>query len=206
MGKWIDQVIASGINCGISFRNGETKLVFSTLAMRRDAQHRINDKLNVEALLMRRPAQVKSVQRRDHYRAHIPLNSPWPAVKVWRMGMKAELSDRPMDAQAIHTQIRDLSATGMGAIFSGEGNAPPKFTPSDRLRIELNNQGQILLLEGKIRYPLQPPTEPSVRVGIQFAGLDDTVENRKIKSDLIRLVGDLQREEIRRHRMGLSPD
>ncbi len=202
--KLVEELINTGQSCGISFRSGQTKVVFSTPALRREPAYRVNSELTVEAVLMKRPQQVKKVQRRENYRVHIPMDSGWLNVRIWRIGQKVDLRERPMDAQEIPTQVRDLSITGIGVIFSGADNQPPRIIAEERLRIELRREGQGLLLEGRICYPTEPPTQPTVRAGIQFVHLSDGIEGRQVQSQLARIVNDLQREEIRRYRLGLD--
>lgn len=197
----IDQLISTGQSCGVSFRGGPTKVVFSTAILKRETSFTINEQLAVEAVLLRQPAQIKAIQRRENYRVHIPMESRWLSVRLWRIGQKADLSVRPMDAQEITAQICDLSATGIGVILSGQGNQPPRIDAADRLRVELNREGQTLLLEGRLCYPSEPPAKPSFRAGIQFARLQDGLDGRQMQSQITRLVGDLQREEIRLFRL-----
>jgi c-di-GMP-binding flagellar brake protein YcgR len=200
----VDHLIASGEGCGVSFRSGQTKVVFSAAVLRREPAYKVNEELTVEAVLLKRPEQVKTVQRRGNYRVHIPLDTGWLKVRVWRIGNKIDLRQSPMAAQEILTQVRDLSSTGIGVIFSGEGNQPPRFSIADRLRIELTREGQVLLLEGQVCYPRETPTQPSVRAGIRFANLQEGIEGRQTQAHLTRIVGELQREEIRRYRLGLG--
>jgi c-di-GMP-binding flagellar brake protein YcgR len=200
----VDELIHSGESCGISFRSGQTKVVFSAPALRREPVYKVNDELTVEAVLLKRPQGIKTVQRRENYRVHVPLDAQWLSVRIWRIGNKVDLREQPMSAQEINTQIRDLSTTGLGVILSGEANQPPKFSTTDRIRIELMREGQIILMEGRICYPTEPPAQPSVRAGIQFAKLQDGIEGRQTQSQLTRIVGELQREEIRRYRLGMT--
>jgi c-di-GMP-binding flagellar brake protein YcgR len=200
----VDQLIASGENCGISFRSGQSKVVFSAPVLRREPAYKINGELTVEAALLKRPQQLKTVQRRENYRVHIPLDTGWLKVRVWRIGNQVGLREPPMAAQEILTQVRDLSITGIGVIFSGQGSQPPRFILTDRLRIELTREGQVLLMEGRICYPTDPPAQPSVRAGIQFVRMDEGIEGRQAQAQLTRIVGELQREEIRRYRLGLG--
>jgi c-di-GMP-binding flagellar brake protein YcgR len=200
----VDELIASGERCGISFRSGQTKVVFSAPALRREPAYKINEELAVEAVLLKRPQGLKTVQRRENYRVHVPLDAQWLSVRIWRIGNKVDLREQPMAVQEINTRIRDLSITGLGVILSGEANQPPKFSTADRIRIELTRETQVLLMEGCICYPTDPPTQSSVRAGIQFSRLQDGIEGRQIQSQLMRIVGELQREEIRRYRLGIT--
>jgi hypothetical protein len=74
----------------------------------------------------------------------------------------------------------------------------------DRLRIELSHGANKILLEGRMRHPVQPNKENSMRAGVQFKALEDNLGGRQVQAQLTRIVGELQREEVRRFRLGLS--
>lgn len=202
----IDTLIADRQPCGISFKSVQTKVVFAATALRREERFRINATTVVEAVLLQFPHEIKAVQRRCNYRVHIPLNADWVSVRIWRIGEKADLRDRPMAAQEIATKIRDLSTGGMGVTLTGTNGLPPKVTSLDRLRIEIARQDQRLLLEGRMKHPADAGTQTTVRAGLQFKSLQDDIQSRQMLAQLTKIVGELQREEIRRFRMGLDSE
>ena len=61
-----------------------------------------------------------------------------------------------------------------------------------------------MILEGRMRNPFAPPDGDTIITGIQFKKLENDLEGRKVMSQLTRLLGELQREEIRRMRLGLA--
>jgi c-di-GMP-binding flagellar brake protein YcgR len=199
----VEELIASQQSCGIAFKHGVNKVVFASPITARQSDYRINADTTVEAVLMRFPQQIKAVQRRNNYRAPIPAGSDI-TLKIWRMGPGVHLRDRPLAAQAIAVQLRDLSIGGMGVIFTGQDNQPPKVTNDDRLRIELTLNGEPLLLEGFMKHPQGKLTTPTVRAGLQFKDLGNDIEGRRILAALTRLVGELQRAEVRRYRLGVT--
>jgi len=200
----IQELIASQTPCGVSFKTGITKVIFTSPVSASDPEYRINAETCVPALLMGYPENVKTVQRRNTYRAPVTADAEI-TVRTWRMGAGVHISDRPMAVQMIATELRDLSIGGMGVTFTGIEKEPPKVTPDDRLRIELRFADQVLLLEGFMKHPTSRPTTLTVRAGIQFKELTNDLEGRRIMSVLARLVGELQRSEARRYRRGITP-
>jgi c-di-GMP-binding flagellar brake protein YcgR len=199
----IDELITSRQPCGISFKSGPTKVVFGSPVCARQTEYRVNAETIVEALLMLYPDTIKAVQRRNTYRVSVPADAE-VTVKVWRMPPRAFLHDRPMAAQAIATSVRDLSVGGMGVTFAGEGKEFPKVSVDDRLRIEIAHNGESFLVEGFMKHPVGKITTPTVRAGIQFKDLGTQIEGRQTISQLTRIVGELQRAEARRYRLGIT--
>jgi c-di-GMP-binding flagellar brake protein YcgR len=198
----IDSLIASQQPVGISFKNGSLKVVFATPLQQRQPGHRINDTTEVEALLLTFPATIKVEQRRSNYRVRIPADAEFSA-RVWRIPERAYLGDRPMSAQEVACDVRDLSLGGMGVTFRGKAGEPPKVSTEDRLRIELSHPGGKLLLEGRMCHPAGPATAAELRAGLQFKALENDLDGRQIIAQLTRIVGEFQRHEVRRMRLGL---
>jgi hypothetical protein len=59
-----------------------------------------------------------------------------------------------------------------------------------------------VLLEGRVRYASATPDQ-SLRVGVQFKGLQRDVEGRQNLSKLNHIVGQLHRIEVRSMRLAL---
>jgi hypothetical protein len=57
-----------------------------------------------------------------------------------------------------------------------------------------------------MKHPADAGNQPSIRAGIQFSELQGDIQGRQMLAQLTKIVGELQREEIRRFRMGLSSD
>jgi hypothetical protein len=77
-------------------------------------------------------------------------------------------------------------------------------TEADRLRIQLNYQDHDLLMEGRLREPQSTPQQDAIRSGIRFKLMQDDLEGRQTMATLTRIIGELQREELRRLRIGLA--
>ena len=199
----IDELIAQRKPAGISFKSSTTRVVFTTSISRRMTEYRINTETVVEAVALRFPTEIKAVQRRNNYRVHIPQDCDLK-VRIWRIGPRAYIKDRPMAAQELTSEIRDLSVGGMGVIFTGNDGCPPRITPEDRLRVQLEFRDISLVLEANMRYPVTPICTETIRAGIQFKALQNDLEGRQILARLTRIVGELQREEVRHYWLGMS--
>ena len=201
----IDELIATGRATGFSFKVGHTKVVFATQVLRRDPNYAINADLSVEAVLLRQPEELRTIQRRESYRAAVTADSD-VSLRLWRMNRNAFLKDRPPAAHEITARLRDISTGGIGVVVMAKDNDPPRVTPDDRLRVQLTLPGGAqLLLEGRLRYPVtfaNGVTE--VKAGIQFKQLNDSLEDRTTIAALSKLVGEMQRAEVRRFRLGIA--
>ncbi len=198
-----DELIQSSQAAGCSFKSGHNKVVFATPLLRREPAYAISADVMVEAVLLRRPKEIKAVQRRSSYRVGVP-NDAEMKVRLWRMGTNDLLTDRPTPSREINAKPLDLSVNGIGLLLEPSAGRPVKIEPLDRLRIEITVGEQVLLTEASLRFPPQIPDGQVVRAGFEFLALDGDIEGRRVTAMLTRLSGELQRQELRRFRMGLS--
>jgi c-di-GMP-binding flagellar brake protein YcgR len=145
------------------------------------------------------------VQRRSDYRVRATSDSGLVA-RVWRIGEQADLKDMPMSCMELPVELRDLSIGGMGMFVTKPEAGVPPLAHDARLRVELIHAGQSLILDGRLRHA---PTNgadagPKIRVGVQFKELENDLNGRQTLTTLTRIVGHLQREEVRRARLGLA--
>lgn len=198
----VDSLIECAKPVGISFKSGQNKAVFSGPLLRREATYRINSSIAVEAVLVRSPENVKVVQRRNTYRVRVPDDFELSA-RVWRIGKETDLRDTPVAAAEVDARLVDLSIGGMGVCLNGTEGGRPIISTEDRLRVELLIHQETLIIEGRIRYQSHPTTGVTCRAGIQFLALQDDIEGRRTTALLTRVLGELQRLELRRHRLGM---
>lgn len=201
----LDELIGSRRLAGVSFKAGNTKIVFASPILRRETNYQVNAHLTAEAVLIKQPTEINAIQRRANYRASVVADTNL-LVRVWRIGRSAYLKDRPNAAQEIPARLRDLSTGGMGVTLLAKDNQPPRVTPEDRLRVQLTlPDGEQLLIEGRLRYPVKLAGDAvEVRAGVQFKQLNDDLEERRIVAALTKVVGDMQRAEARRFRLGIA--
>jgi c-di-GMP-binding flagellar brake protein YcgR len=201
--KLADALIAAAKPAGFSFKNGANKVVFTAVLLKREPEHRVNEEVSVEAVLLQRPKEIKAVQRRAAYRVRVPQDYEM-TVRLWRIGREADLRDKPMSASEIPCKLIDLSVGGIGLLLENREGKSVAIHPADRLRLELTHLGESLVVEGRLRYPEQKPRNDACRAGIQFCALEDAMQGRRVLQALTRITGELQRLELRRFRLGVT--
>jgi len=199
----VNSLIASGEECLVTFKGGVNKSAFATRIVGLLPGWAVNDGTIADAMLLAYPAEVKTMQRRADYRATVPMEYGL-RVRVWRISNHVYLRDTPPFAQEVLCDLRDLSVGGMGVRFFAKDGKPPKISTEDRLRIQITLGNTPFLLEGTMRHPKGEQSPESLRVGVAFKKLEHDLEGRRILAQLTRIVGDLQREELRQHRMGMA--
>jgi len=199
----VNELIESQQLAGVSFKQGTTKVVFTTRIIAKLPQYQINQETTVEAMALKNPDGVKAIQRRANYRVRVAGELAMQ-LRVWRIGERSYLKDRPMAVQEIAVELCDLSIGGVGVLIKGKDGQPPRVSETDRLRIQLNYQDHNLLLEGRLREPRPTPQRDIIRSGIRFKPMEEDLQGRLTMTTLTRIVGELQREELRRARMGLA--
>ena len=206
----IEGLIATQQPAGVAFRSGETKVIFATPIQHFQpdfapavAVDLDGDGTVVPALLLRFPTEVRAVQRRKSFRVPIMQGSSDLQVKLWTMPEQASLRDKPAASREILCEPRDISVGGIGVTIRAMGGAAPALATGDRIRVQLTLRGTVALLEGRLRYPPRAARDTSFRAGVQFRALDDSREDRTSASQLNKIVNELQRDLIRRKKLGL---
>lgn len=197
----IDDLIAKQQNTGLSFKAGAQKVVFAARILKYDPQFRVNAETIVEALLIAHPKEVKAVQRRNNYRVRVPLDCGL-RIRLWRIGEQVDLRDRPMAAQELSLHVKDVSIGGMGVTFMPKDGQAARLTSEDRLRIEFEYKEVLLLMEGRMKHPSLIASTTPTPAGVQFKALENNLEGRQALAAITKIVGELQRDEVRRLRLG----
>lgn len=197
-GPLIDELIGTQGPVGISFKGSRRKVVFTARLLERREEFKLNDETIVPALLIKRPQELKVVQRRNSYRVQV-LSDSDIHVRIWRIGPSAPLSAVPMSVQEVKARMCDLSTGGLGLLI--DGDAASELMADERLRISIVYQNDSLLLEGHLSH--KGPAVGSRR-GVMFKNLEADLEGRQHLATLTRIVGELQREARRRARLGFS--
>jgi c-di-GMP-binding flagellar brake protein YcgR len=199
----IDELIASAQPCGLSFKTGDKKVSFASKLLKTEPAYKVNEGTSVAALLVARPAQVKAVQRRNNYRVGIQETAEL-RVKVWRIPEHARLKDKPNRMAELVVELRDISLGGMGVTVLPKDGEAPKVLPDERVRVLIRQgEGEELLVEGRMRSPHAGTKADTIATGIQFKKLQDGLEGRQILSELTKIIGTMNMEEVRRHRLGV---
>jgi c-di-GMP-binding flagellar brake protein YcgR len=199
----IDELVKSQQPVGISFKANHKTVAFAVPIVSRNAEYRVNAETVLEALQLKSPENIKAIQRRNNYRVAIAKGTEMVA-RVWRIPEHAYLKDKPLAAAELSVQLRDLSLGGMGVMLLPKNNEPPKVLAGERLRIHIVYNGEDMIIEGRMLH-FRPNEKPEpVRGGVQFKKLEHDIEGRQTLATLTRIVGELQREEVRRTRLGIS--
>jgi len=199
----IKELLRTRSPCIVSFRHGINKVIFAAPIRKVTGGWKLNDQITVDGLLLEFPTDVKVTQKRSDYRVEIPPDCEI-SVQVWRMGASEAIADTPRTGSEVTAEIYDLSTGGVGVKFSGNNGEKPKICTEDRLRVGLTFNGSMLLIEGRMRPPAVTPQGNTIVTGIRFKPMEDNLEGRKMRAQLLRIVGELQRQELRSTKLGLK--
>jgi hypothetical protein len=214
----IRQLVEQRYPVGVCFRSGQLKVMFATPLLHAQDDYGVSSiagaagatspdgRTAVSALLLRFPARddVRAVQRRRDFRVSIPPASDLQA-RVWLMPEDAQLRDKPSPRAELTCELRDISIGGLGVNLGVPDGRPMAVAAGDRLRIQLTLRDTSVVLEGRLRHPYKPVRLGSgtVRAGVQFKTLTDSRDDRQSLSHLNKIVTELQREAIRRRKLGV---
>ena len=201
----LKDLLAQQRSIDISFNTPTRVLSFASTGIRYEESLNINAETTVPALLVTHPTQIRNVQRRGAYRVRVPSSGDL-TVRAWILTEQAHLNDRPLAAQEIKIELVDISIGGIGMRMPApaEGQKQSRIVRDQRLRVEMTYRDQKLLFDGRFRP--SPPTSNGTTLtsGIVFKNLEASIEGRQKLAALTRIVGEAQREEVRRSRLGLS--
>jgi hypothetical protein len=198
----IAELIRTQSPCAVSFRSGILKVMFAAKIRRMEKGWKLNDQTIVDAILLERPVEIKASQKRSNYRVEVLPDSNI-SVRVWRLGPAEYFKPQPSATKEVKAEVRNISTGGIGVKLIGKDGALPIISVEDRLRIELKINDLTIIMEGQMRAPTTPPQDGIMITGIQFKKLEDNLEGRQTLAQLVRAVGELQREELRMARLGL---
>jgi c-di-GMP-binding flagellar brake protein YcgR len=206
----VEELISTQRPAGVSFRSGVNKVIFATQIQHCMPDYELSAPVDegngtrIEALLLRFPDDVHAVQRRKSFRVPVTPGSTDLQVKVWTMTEQANLRDKPPVSREILCEVRDLSVGGIGLTIRATSGRLPNVATGDRIRIQLTLRGTVAVLEGRLRYPPRVTKDSSVRAGVQFKALGDSREDHHAGTQLNKIVNELQRELIRRKKLGIG--
>ena len=193
---------------GVSFRSGQLKVMFAAPLLHvQDDYARTADGEVAGAMLLRfpAPADVRAVQRRRSFRVPVAPGCELEA-RVWLMPEDAHLRDRPLSRAEVTCELRDISVGGLGITILLADGRPVAVAPGDRVRVQLTLRDVSVLLEGRLRHPPRPVRlgDGLVRAGVQFRTLGEGRDDRLALVQLNKIVAELQREAIRRRKLGAA--
>ena len=201
----IDQLLAKQAAVGVSFRAGPQKIAFAAPVLGYSAEFQINPQTTTQAMQLKFPAEIRTIQRRNAFRVHVPATGEI-SIRLWRIPEYVYLKDRPGAAQELSAQVLDLSTGGLGIALFTRADEAPRIALEQRIRIAMRfRDEEELLLEGRVKYlpPSRGDISKPIRCGIQFKKLEGNIEGRQMLSTLNQIIAELQRDETRRARLGL---
>lgn len=196
-GALVDAIIASKDSITVTFRSGVMNVEFHVRILDRLKAYQLNATTRIEALRLSLPTAIKTVQRRGDYRATVSPNAELEFT-CHRIGEKDDLAAVPQPAQKMHIVIRDISVTGLGAIWYRKKEDPSTLANSQRLRIGIKSPDFELLLEGRICHASRLHEPELVRIGVRFQINSASIPDRHKLQQLQKLMVILQRLQLRR--------
>jgi hypothetical protein len=195
--------IPVGGSIGVAFRRGHKKCLFTSVVVGR-GEYQLNDQMRVESLTLNWPDVVQELQRRAYYRAAVPRHKQ-VAAEIWQGGTVNRKKAGTAVWPSYTGRLIDLSAGGLRLVLNANQN--PRLNIGEPVGIEFRPDptGPTFLLNGILRY-LGPMPDGTLAMGFQFTGLEATIDGRKVLQQLLRVVNQYQRCELRQARLTAEPD
>jgi len=195
--------VAPGESCSVAFRRGHKKCIFTSRIIGRRA-YALNQQVTVDALVLSWPETLQGLQRRAYYRAPVPRHRT-VIVECWQGGARNRSKAGTVVWPSYHGRLVDLSAGGMRVALSG--GRDPGFHVGDLLGIQFQPDSSMepLVLDAILRHS-QPRKPDAVHLGLQFVGLEMTVEGRRLLTHILRVVSEYPRYELRHSRLVVPED
>jgi c-di-GMP-binding flagellar brake protein YcgR len=190
--------IVPGQNLSVAFRRGHKKVIFAVPVLAR-GQTALNAELTVRSLTLLWPEQVQEMQRRAYYRASVPRNRS-VRVEMWQGTIEDRERVQGGAWRSYKGELTDLSAGGVGVRVTKDQD--PAFREGDpvALTFQVDSEGPRFVLDAVFRHSTKTP-EGLMALGLQFVGLDATVEGRRTLHQLMHVVGRFQRYELRQAKL-----
>lgn len=173
---------------GMSFQVDYVKYIFESVIYGVESRAAGSDK---GRLLLEQPEKIQKIQRRAYQRQPVPkeLN-----VKVlfWHRGYLDVVNTVPAD-HYWQGQLVDLSAGGIRVIIGMDKKEC--FTIGQVIGIQFTPMWyqKPILVEGHLRYLTEDETQQILYLGIEFLGLEASIEGRQILQRLLDTVEEYQK-------------
>jgi PilZ domain len=143
------------------------------------------------------PSEIKVTQRRANFRTLVPSNAPL-SVAVWKIPPHWVLRDRPKPSMQLKIELIDLSTGGMCLNVRPRPAGSDSIGKDDRVRVEMRFEESDAILDGQVVHRAPAAPDGSIRIGVAFRKLENTIEGRRGLFLIDRAIGALQRKTIRR--------
>jgi c-di-GMP-binding flagellar brake protein YcgR len=141
------------------------------------------------------PEEISIIQRRVHFRVPIPADSAL-GLTVWRIPTHWVLRDRPKPSAQLRVQMIDISLGGFCVKVLPGRVGPESIILGDRLRLEMLFQDSEAVFDSQVVYRSDPFPDGSIRMGISFQKLENSIEGRRASNLLDRVIAMMQRRAI----------
>jgi c-di-GMP-binding flagellar brake protein YcgR len=192
-----------GENIGVAFRRGHKKCVFTAVVMAR-GEYALNGQTRVESLTLSWPDSVQELQRRAYYRVPVPRTRN-VSVLVFRGGTSQRKKARSAHWPKCTARLSDLSAGGMRVVLPPGKKLPLNCGDAVGLEFQPEVSGPMFLIDAVLRH-VAPTADESLALGLQFVGLEASVDGRKTLQQLLRVVSQYQRAELRYTKLASESD
>jgi c-di-GMP-binding flagellar brake protein YcgR len=198
----IESLMVEETMVGVAFKSGTGNVGFTSPILQYNPHFPVNEVTLVEAVFLPFPENFRQLQRRQAYRVTLPKEHG-VKLRIWHIPEHAILRDRPLASREILVRLQNMSVLGLSAVCRlGRDGKPASICLNERLRILISRDGRDeILTEGRaIHFHPSLATPDEIVLGLQFKKLEKHIEGRQTISKLTELVGDLQREEVKRRR------
>ncbi|MBC7783326.1 MAG: hypothetical protein H7144_05755 [Burkholderiales bacterium] len=196
----IDSLIKSGQPVRVVFRTDIRRVEFDAAIIERVPDYKLNAEVRVQAMRLHPPKEVRAVQRRADYRASVPQDES-VKFQCWRVSEQDDFAGAPSETARMVLDVRDCSSGGIGGTWKRRKDDPPSLVLSQRLRIEVDSPVGKQTLEARLRFLEAVQDGTFMRVGIQFELSSTRIADRQKLLFLNKLMGELQRMELRRKKL-----
>ena len=196
----IDGMIVRNAEARVNFRLHQTNVEFHSRVLERRQAYQLNSTTTCEAVRLEWPTNIAIVQRRNAYRVGVagPVEV---RLKFWRIEKDVDLTAIPPAGSDMNIDVRDFSESGVGGVWKRRVGENPILQSDQRLRVDVITPTGTTTVDAFIRFVAGLPEPEFRRIGVQFMFNRTNLVDRTKMSTLSRLVGDLQRAELKRLRM-----
>jgi c-di-GMP-binding flagellar brake protein YcgR len=196
----IEQVIRERHPAHVSFRHETQNVEFATPVTEQLRDFKLNADLQIQALQLTMPTQLKLVQRRNDYRVCVATDSD-VAFRFHRLSETADLLAQPAGTTEMLIDVRDFSAGGLGGIWKRRKGDSPSLANQQRIRVDISQGDAVLTLDARLRFLQQIPNTDNSRIGLQFILSPTQPGDRQKATGLNKMLSELQRLELRRKKL-----
>jgi c-di-GMP-binding flagellar brake protein YcgR len=172
---------------GISFRLDSDKYIFESKVLGYECGP---DQQCQGRIILDLPERVEKMQRRAYSRATVP-DSLNVAVNFWHRGYVFDCQEVPVE-NCWQGELVDLSAGGLQISITAE--QAPNFREGQVIGMQFTplSYEKPLSIEGQVRHIAQTADQDKYYLGVEFLGLETTMEGREKLQRIVNTVTSYQ--------------